>query len=110
MDAPAIAGRAAKTRDDGRALSQAEHGEKARKDREYQDLVLKLSGMKASEKNVRVRKVSMKEATDDLRNTTPEERWAMMWRLAQDAWAFKGDPVAEPGLQRHIVRVYRRKS
>jgi hypothetical protein len=30
---------------------------------------------------------------DDLRKTTAEERIAMMWPLALDAWAFKGEPV-----------------
>jgi hypothetical protein len=67
--------------------------------------------MKVSERNVRFRKTSLKaQEADDLKNTTPAERWAMMWPLALDAWAFKGEPVAEPGLQRHIIRVYRRKS
>jgi hypothetical protein len=66
--------------------------------------------MKVLERDVQVRKTSLKEETDDLKNTTPAERWAMMWQLALDAWAFKGEPVAEPRLQRHIIRVYRRKS
>lgn len=66
--------------------------------------------MKVLERNVQVRKTSIKEETDDLKNTTPAERWAMMWQLAQDAWAFKGEPVAKRGLQRHSIRVYRRKS
>ena len=61
-------------------------------------------------RNVQVRKTSLKEKTDDLKNTTPAERWAMMWQLALDAWAFKGEPLAEQRLQRNIVRVYRRKS
>lgn len=41
--------------------------------------------MKVLERNVQVRKISLKEETDDLKNTTPQERWAMMWQLAQDA-------------------------
>jgi hypothetical protein len=44
----------------------------------------------------------------DLEGTTPEERLEMMWQLALDAWAFKGEPVAEPGLHRHVVRVIRK--
>jgi hypothetical protein len=44
----------------------------------------------------------------DLASTTAAERWAMMWQLALDAWAFKGEPVAESRLPRHIVRVLRR--
>ena len=37
---------------------------------------------------------------DDLRNTTVEERWNMMWQLAVDAWAMKGENVAEQDFQR----------
>ncbi len=66
--------------------------------------------MKVSERNIQVRKTSLKEETDDLKNTTPEQRWAMMWQLALDAWAFKGEPIAESKLQRNIVRVFGRKS
>ena len=29
----------------------------------------------------------------DLRNTTAEERLRMMWQLALDAWAMKGEKV-----------------
>ncbi len=66
--------------------------------------------MKFSERNVQIRKTSLKEETDDLRNTTAAERWAMVWQLTLDAWAFKGEAVAQSRLQRNIVRVYRRKS
>ncbi len=66
--------------------------------------------MKVLERNIQIRKTSLKEETDDLKNTTAAERWAMMWQLALDAWAFKGEPVAEPKLQRHIIRVYQRES
>jgi hypothetical protein len=66
--------------------------------------------MKVSERNIQVRKTSLKKENDDLKNTTPQERWAMMWQLALDAWAFKGETVAKPRLQRNIVRVYRRRS
>ncbi len=66
--------------------------------------------MKVLERNIQIRKTCLKEKTDDLKNTTPAEHWAMMWQLALDAWAFKGETVAEPKLQRHIIRVYQRKS
>ncbi len=68
--------------------------------------------MEMPQKNRQIKIVKMSEQDDagDLRNTTtPEERWAMMWQLAQDAWAFKGETDVKPGLQRHIVRVYKRK-
>ena len=66
--------------------------------------------MKVLERNIQVRKTSLKEESDDLKNTTSAERLEMMWQLTLDAWAFKGEPVAEPRLQRHIVRVFRRES
>ena len=44
---------------------------------------------------------------DDLRNTTIEERWNMMWQLAVDAWAMKGVNVAEQEFQRHVERLER---
>jgi len=50
------------------------------------------------------------DAGDVRSTTTPQQRWEMMWQLARDAYAFKGEPVAEPGLHRHISRVFRRKS
>jgi hypothetical protein len=40
--------------------------------------------------------------------TTVEERFALMWELAQDAWAFRGEPIGEPELSRHLVCVIRR--
>ena len=44
---------------------------------------------------------------DDLRNTTIEQRWNMMWQLAVDAWAMKGVNVAEQEFQRHVERLER---
>ena len=43
----------------------------------------------------------------ELRALSPAERLGMMWQLAIDAWAFKGDPIAESRLQRHVVRILR---
>ncbi len=48
-----------------------------------------------------------KSDIQDLSKTTPAERLQMMWQLTLDAWAFKGEPVAELRLPRHIVRVLR---
>jgi hypothetical protein len=46
----------------------------------------------------------------DVADLEPAERLAMMWQLALDAWAFKGEGAhAESRLQRHVVRVYRRR-
>lgn len=66
--------------------------------------------MKVLERKVQNCKTSLKDETDDLAQKTPAERWVMMRQIAQDAWAFKGEKIAQPGLQRHIIRVYRRRS
>ncbi len=42
-----------------------------------------------------------------LPRTSPAQRVAMMWQLAVDAWAFKGETVGESRLQRDTVRVLR---
>ena len=64
-------------------------------------------------KEIRIVRTVDQDRVNSLKNsTTPEERWAMMWQLAQDAWAFqgKGEPIVELKLQRYIERVLRRKS
>ena len=56
---------------------------------------------------IRVVTLQGQDKQDDLRSTTPAQRIEMMWQLTLDAWAFKGEPVAEFPLQRDIVRVIR---
>jgi hypothetical protein len=56
---------------------------------------------------VRISTLAEQGEEADLVGTTVEERLAMMWPLALDAWAFMGKPV-EPRLPRHIVRILRR--
>lgn len=44
----------------------------------------------------------------DVADFEPAERLRIMWQLARDAWAFKGEPEnAESRLQRHVVRIHR---
>ena len=43
----------------------------------------------------------------DLSKTTAAERLQMMWQLTLDAWAFKGEPVNDQKLPRHVVKVRR---
>ena len=59
---------------------------------------------------IRISKLQDQDRTADLKSTTPAQRLDMMWQLAIDAWAFKGEAVAELRLPRHIVRVLRRES
>jgi hypothetical protein len=61
-------------------------------------------------KTLRVVTLQEQDKQDDLRSTTPAQRLDMMWQLTLDAWAFKGEPVAELRLPRHIIRVLRRES
>ena len=56
---------------------------------------------------VRIGTLSGQGEEADLVGITVEERLAMMWPLALDAWAFMGKPV-EPRLPRHLVRILRR--
>ena len=39
---------------------------------------------------------------DDLRGTTIEDRWNMMWQLTVNAYAMKGEDVAGQEFQRHV--------
>lgn len=59
--------------------------------------------------SIRVVNLHDQDSESDLAGTTPADRIGMMWQLALDAWAFMGEPIAEPGLQRHIVRILRRE-
>ena len=59
--------------------------------------------------NVRKSTLAQQGLEDDLRDTTIEERWNMMWQLALDAWAMKGEDVAEREFPRHVERLERRR-
>ena len=65
--------------------------------------------MAANTSEIRVSSLCDQDRSDiqELSRTTPAERLQMMWQLTLDAWAFKGEPVAELRLPRHIVRVLR---
>ena len=64
----------------------------------------------SNRRQVRVLSVCEQRDHEDVAQLTVEQRLELMWQLARDAWAFKGGtPDAEPRLQRHVVRVYRRE-
>lgn len=46
---------------------------------------------------------------DDLAGTTPAERLRMVWPLTSTLWALHGKGDVPARLQRHVVRVIRRK-
>ena len=70
--------------------------------------------MKVVDRSRMVTHLTTLDASDDagdLRNsTTPQQRWEMMWELSHSLYEFKEKRVAQPGLHRHIVRVFRRES
>jgi hypothetical protein len=66
--------------------------------------------MSTEARTLRVQKLSEQGTEHDLNSTTPAQRLQMMWQLALDAWAFKGEPVAEQRLPRDIVILLRRES
>lgn len=61
-------------------------------------------------KNIRVIKTTLRDQgkETDLKDTTPSERFAMVWQLTKNAWAFMGEPIDQSGSQRQIERVLRR--
>lgn len=60
-----------------------------------------------SDRTVRVSTLAQQGTENDLRHMTPAERIGIMWQLAIDAWAFKGEDVAESRLPRHVTHIKR---
>jgi len=60
-----------------------------------------------SDRTVRVRPLHDEGVERDYLAMTPEERLSIMWQLTVDSWAFKGEPLDESRLPRHVVRVIR---
>ena len=61
--------------------------------------------MSLETEKMRISRLEEQGKIDDLQSTTPAQRLEMMWQLTMDAWAFKGEPIAE--FQRDVVRVIR---
>ena len=57
---------------------------------------------------IRVSRLEDQGRENDLAGTTAAERMEMMWQLAVDAWAMKGEIIDEQAFPRHVVRVIRR--
>jgi hypothetical protein len=66
------------------------------------------AGVSESDRTVRVSRLHEQGADRDYLNMTPAERMGIMWQLTVDTWAFKGEPLDESRLPRHVVRVVRR--
>ncbi len=69
--------------------------------------------MEAVDRSHMVTKLTTHEEADDAgdlrETTTPQQRWEMTWELSRSLYEFKGKPVAEPGLHRHITRLFKRE-
>ena len=63
--------------------------------------------MTVNRKILRIARLKDQGTERDLEGTTAEERIGMMEQLMLDAWAFMGDGIVEPRLQRHVVRIIR---
>lgn len=64
-------------------------------------------------RHLQIRVLHKSESSDgsDVSHLTYADRVSMMWQLACDAWAFKGEPQnAESAFQRNVVRVIRKGS
>jgi len=70
--------------------------------------------MKAVDRSQMVTRLTTFDESDDagdlLDSTTPLERLEMTWELSRSLYEFKEKGVAQPGLHRHIIRVFRRES
>jgi hypothetical protein len=65
--------------------------------------------MSLADRTIRKSKLADQGKDDDLRNTTPEQRFAMTWQLAVDGYAFRGVHVNESQFPRHVGGVIRGK-
>jgi hypothetical protein len=63
--------------------------------------------MADNDRSIRVGKLSDQGKEDDLRNTTPEQRIAMMWQLAVDGYAMLGVHADEREFPRDFDGVIR---
>lgn len=70
--------------------------------------------MKVVDRSRMVTRLTNHDESDDAgdlrRTTTPGQRMELTWKLSKDLYEFKERRPAEPGLHRHIVRVFRRES
>lgn len=59
---------------------------------------------------VRKSKLAEQGLENDLAHLTPEQHMGLIEQLTIDAWAMKGEDIAEQRLQRHVVHLKRRGS
>jgi hypothetical protein len=59
---------------------------------------------------VRIARLKDQGTELDLVDASVEERWAAVWEMTKSAWAFKGEPVDEQGLLRHIEGIRKVRS
>jgi hypothetical protein len=69
------------------------------------ELTMKNREAAPSGRSPTLRKLFLQDTDTDHFPTSAQDRLADMWQLAVDAWAFKGEPVVEQRLPRHIVTI-----
>jgi hypothetical protein len=53
--------------------------------------------------------LDQEDGVHDLSALNASERFAMVWRLTQDAWAFRGEPIPDYARSETPIRVIRRR-
>ncbi len=59
-------------------------------------------------RKIKVTRLGNEPSGAELQERTPAERIGMVWQLTVDAYAFRGEKLAESRLPRHAVRILRR--
>ena len=73
-------------------------------------LVCEAKAVSESDRSVRICRLGGEGPERDYLRMTPGERMSIVWQLTVDRWAFKGEPLDESRLPRHVVRVIRRRA
>jgi hypothetical protein len=53
--------------------------------------------------------LDQEDGVHDLAALSASERFAMVWRLTQDAWAFRGEPIPDYARSQTPIHVMRRR-
>jgi hypothetical protein len=62
--------------------------------------------MQAENKSMRIVKLEASDQDEHPKSSMPADRLAMIWQLTLDAWALKGDSIADD-FRHDVVRVIR---
>ena len=63
--------------------------------------------MKESKRPLHIKRLSDELDKEDYQLMSSANRLSIMWQITLDAWAFKGEPVTDHRLPKHIVNIKR---